>query len=184
MGDLYLCLGADGGARSESLLRAAALMAHRLGAASVVCSSMFGDRHRQMHSGATVNMVVCVKRVQLTDEKISQVIEDVELQLGRVRDPDRQVPVLIDIDWIGTASDVEMVWNERYDRGCPYIWLGLHQLEDSEVRVELERISLERDFSAEDMAKGFYPLMTAEFATKLVAGALGGQPVWLEYEAA
>lgn len=184
MRDLFLCLGADGGARSEALLRAAALVSHRVCAGTVECSSMFGDRHRQSFWGATVNMVVLLKDVPLEDEQIRAVIDDVEVKLGRVRDPDRNLPVLIDIDWIGAIRGGVVEWNDRYDHGRSYVWQGLQEIGHHRVRAELERISLERDFTAEQMATSFYPLMTAEFATSLVAAALGEQPQWLAHKAA
>lgn len=184
MKDIFLCLGADGGARSEALLRAAALVSHRVCAGSVVCSSMFGDRHRQSFWGATVNMVVLLKDVPLEDEQVRTVLDEVEAQLGRVRDPDRNLPVLIDIDWVGTLRESVVEWNDRYDHGRSYVWQGLREIDHPRVRPELERISLERDFTAEQMAKSFYPLMTAEFATSLVSAALGEQPQWLAYKAA
>jgi hypothetical protein len=168
MSTLYLCLGADSGPRVETLLRAASVLVDRLGACALTCSSVYADRHHHDRNGAVVNLMLQLDGVRRPLELVPAVLLDIEAQFGRERDPERKLPVPLDIDWIGTGHHGEVQWNAHYDRGRPFLWFGLNALEDVEIAAEIARIAVERDFTAADIARDFYPLVSGEYATGLV----------------
>lgn len=169
---LYLCFGANAGARVETLLQAAVLAGKQLGASSIHCSSIYADRHSSVASGSVVNMVALVSGVSADEASVRPALERIEHEFGRIRDEDRQAPVTLDIDWIGTNDDGVVMWSDRYDRGRSYVWQGLYELDDTAISPELNRICLERDFTPEENAKHFYQLVSREFTTGFVKGAL------------
>lgn len=168
--DVYLCFGADSGARAETLLRAASQAAVALDAKSIACSSLYADRYRtgSLGGGALVNMAVALGNVSLSVEEGKATIARIEAHYGRVRDAERPLPVPIDIDWIGHADEHRIAWEPRYDRGRSYLWQGLQELGDETIRPDLDAVAIERGFTAEENGRAHYPLLSAAFARRLL----------------
>lgn len=174
MRHLYLCLGANSGDRVETLIQAAARVSLSLGATGFSCSSVYADRHRQSRTGATTNLAIRLDGVPalMHEDMLVAQLREIEDDFGRVRDPERELPVTLDIDWLGSRVTNEPAWDERYDRGAHYVWQGLYELRDEHLQVELDRLCTERDFTPAENARGFYGLVSRHYTAKLIQAAI------------
>lgn len=163
-----ICLGASDGPRVENLLLAAARLRTEFevaadARAAGACSELYGDRHRVHRGGATVNLMLALQVApRCSIESMEHRFKQIEAAFGRERDPQRVLPVPLDIDLVGRI-DGEVQWQDRYDPARPYLFHGLHQLALPPLHKALDAVALQRGFSPEHNAMGFYPLASADF---------------------
>lgn len=168
-----ICLGASDGPRIENLLLSAARLLSEFdgrGEATALraCSELYGDRHRIHRGGATVNLMLAMSVApRWSIETMESGFKQIEAAFGRKRDPQRVLPVPLDIDLVGRI-DAQVHWQDRYDPGRPYLFHGLHQLKLPQLQPALDAVALQRGFRPEHNAMGFYPLAGAEFVERFL----------------
>ncbi|ALN80366.1 2-amino-4-hydroxy-6-hydroxymethyldihydropteridine diphosphokinase [Lysobacter antibioticus] len=168
-----ICLGASDGPRIENLLLSAAQLLSEFDgtadpSALCACSELYGDRHRVHRGGATVNLMLAMKVApRWSVETMERRFKQIEAAFGRERDPQRVLPVPLDIDLVGRI-DGEVQWQDRYDPARPYLFHGLHQLTLPLLRKALDAVALQRGFRPEHNAMGFYPLAGADFVERFL----------------
>jgi len=162
-----ICLGASDGARVESLIGAAARLCAQAGPQALRgCSDLFADRHRDGRGGVTVNLMLALQTVA-TDgpAALERRFKQIESDFGRRRDPQRALPVPLDIDLVGFVDTV-VQWQPRYDPGRPYLFHGLYQLPLPALKQALDAVAAQRGFAPERNAEGFYALAGAGFVER------------------
>ena len=167
-----ICLGACDGARVETLIGAAArLCAQAVRAGLRACSDLFADRHRDYRGGVTVNLMLALQTAEDDSvEALERRFKQIESDFGRRRDPQRALPVPLDIDLVGRI-DTDVQWQPRYDPGRPYLFHGLHQLPLPALQQALDAVAAQRGFAPERNAEGFYALAGAAFVERCLRGS-------------
>lgn len=156
-----ICFGADAGHRVETLIRALDHFHHH-GMRVLTCSDVFADTDAGT-AAVQVNLLAMVRTEKYLTADLLRPIEDA---FGRVRDDDRQMPVALDLDMLGTVEPDSVRWNEKYDAGRPYYFHGLWQIAQhtrGPLLDALSAIAAERDFAPSESGSRFHPLVSGRF---------------------
>ncbi|MEI2455636.1 MULTISPECIES: 2-amino-4-hydroxy-6-hydroxymethyldihydropteridine diphosphokinase [Lysobacter] len=162
-----ICLGACDGARVENLIVAAARLCAEAGPHGLRgCSDLFADRHRDYRGGVTVNLMLALQIAAADNAAaLERRFKQIESDFGRRRDPQRALPVPLDIDLVGLV-DTQVRWQPRYDPGRPYLFHGLYQLPLPALKQALDTVAAQRGFVPQRNAEGFYSLAGAGFVER------------------
>lgn len=163
----YLALlGSADGARVDLLAAAAKRLADVSNGTILESSEVYAERKNEGHSGIYANAVVLIDAGTVPSK---ETIRGIEAELGRIRDPERNIPHTVDIDvllWMD--ADGRLTLNERKDLGGSYALFGAHAIRDRVVAAAVEALMTEREISAADVGRWFYPLASRELFTGLI----------------
>jgi 7,8-dihydro-6-hydroxymethylpterin-pyrophosphokinase len=163
----YLALlGSADGPRVDLLAQTAVRLADASGGSIIETSSVYAERKNEGLKGIYANVVIVIDAQSVPSK---DAIRAVEASLGRIRDPERNIPHTVDIDVLAWTDETgRLILSDRKDLGGSYALFGAYAIEDRAVRAAVQSLMTERGIEDADVGRWFYPLASRELFGSII----------------
>lgn len=159
-------LGSADGPRVDLLAQAARALAHASGGVIRDSSGAYIERGNETIKGGFANAVVLIESSSVPDK---DQVRRIEAALGRVRDPERNIPHTVDIDILLSIDERgQLTLNPKKDLGGAYALYGARDIAHDPVRAAVLALMAERDIDDAGVRQWFYPIASRELFARVL----------------
>jgi len=169
MATFLALLGSADGPRVDLLAQTAQRLAAESRGVILDASAVYAERKNEGLKGVFANAVILDEASSVPSK---DAVRAIEASLGRVRDPERNIPHTVDVDILAwTDDDGRLILSDRKDLGGSYALFGAYAIEDRVVRAAVQSLMAERGIEDADVGRWFYPLASRELFASLIRRA-------------
>lgn len=159
-------LGSADGPRLDLLAQAARALGQASGGVIRDNSEAYIERANETIKGGFANAVVLIESASVPDK---DQVRRIESALGRVRDPERNIPHTVDIDILMSIDERdEVALNPKKDLGGEYALYGAWEIAHEPVRAAVRALMTERDIDDAGVRRFFYPIASRGLFARLI----------------
>lgn len=159
-------LGSADGPRLDLLAKAAQSLSNASGGTIRDNSAAYIERGNDGLKGGFANAVVLIESSSVPSK---DQIREIEAALGRIRDPERNIPHTVDIDILASLDESdELVLNPKKDLGSAYALYGAWEIGHEPVRAAVRALMAERDMNDAGARQWFYPIVSRALLARII----------------